>query len=80
MRIVLSQRPPRVIPPLRLRVEYRTGLDSHEQENLRSSIVAAMHSRLTIRPEVELVPAGTLPRTEKKQQLIEISPPPAQKG
>ncbi len=39
-----------------------------------------MHNRLTIRPEVELVPAGTLPRTEKKQQLIEITPLTSEKG
>jgi phenylacetate-CoA ligase len=80
MRIVLSQKPPRVVPPLRLRVEYRAGLDQAGQEGLRDQIVQAMHSRLTIRPEVELVPAGTLPRTEKKQQLIEITPLTSEKG
>jgi len=80
MRILLEQKPPRVIPPLRLRVEYRAGLGAEEQERLRSNIVAAMHSRLTIRPEVDLVPAGTLPRTEKKQQLIEVSAQPSGRG
>jgi phenylacetate-CoA ligase len=80
IRILLEQQPPRVVPPLRLRVEYRDGLDEAAQEGLRTKIVQAMHNRLTIRPEVELVPAGTLPRTEKKQQLIEISPPTSEKG
>jgi hypothetical protein len=32
-----------------------------------------MHQRLTIRPEVELVAAGSLERTSHKQQLIEIT-------
>jgi phenylacetate-CoA ligase len=73
MRILLDQKPPRVTPPLRLRVEFRAGLDAVGQNGLREQIVQAMHNRLTIRPEVELVPAGTLPRTEKKQKLIEIS-------
>jgi phenylacetate-CoA ligase len=80
MRILLDQKPPRVTPPLRLRVEYRTGLDDNAQTDLRNKIVQAMHNRLTIRPEVELVPAGTLPRTEKKQQLIEITPLTSEKG
>ncbi len=73
MRIVLSQQPPRVVPPLRLRVEYRAGLDAAGQDGLRERIARSMHDRMTIRPEVDLVPAGTLPRTEKKQQLIEIT-------
>lgn len=80
IRIVLEQKPPRVVPPLRLRVEYRAGLDEAAQEGLRTKIVQAMHNRLTIRPEVELVPAGTLPRTETKQQLIEITPRTSEKG
>jgi phenylacetate-CoA ligase len=80
MRILLDGKPPRVVPPLRLRVEYRNGLDEAGREALRSRIVQAMHSRLTIRPEVDLVPAGTLPRTAKKQQLIEMTPLTSEKG
>lgn len=80
MRILLEQKPPRVVPPLRLRVEYRAGLDEAAQDGLRNKIVQAMHDRLTVRPEVELVPAGTLPRTEKKQQLMEITPLTGEKG
>lgn len=80
LRILLTQRPPRVIPPLRLKVEYRAGLDEAGQNDLRNKIVNAMHDRLTVRPEVELVPAGSLPRTEKKQQLMEIAPLTSEKG
>lgn len=80
MRILLEQKPPRVVPPLRLRVEYRAGLDEAAQNGLRERIVEAMHSRLTVRPEVELVPAGALPRTEKKQQLMEITPVTGERG
>lgn len=80
MRILLDRKPPRVVPPLRLRIEYRDGLDEAAQERLRTSIVQAMHNRLTIRPDVDLVPAGTLPRTTKKQQLIEIAPLTSEKG
>lgn len=80
MRILLDRKPPRVVPPLRLRIEYRDGLDAAAQQRLRESIVQAMHNRLTIRPDVDLVPAGTLPRTTKKQQLIEIAPLTSEKG
>ncbi|MFV0463579.1 MAG: phenylacetate--CoA ligase family protein [Nostocoides sp.] len=71
MRILLDSPPPRVVPPLRLRVEYRDGLDAAAQDALRAAIIRAMHDRLTIRPDVTLVPAGSLPRSTKKTQLIE---------
>jgi phenylacetate-CoA ligase len=80
MRILLDRKPPRVVPPLRLRIEYRDGLDAAAQQRLRESIVQAMHNRLTIRPDVDLVPAGTLPRTTTKLQLIEIAPLTSEKG
>jgi phenylacetate-CoA ligase len=73
LRIVLDGPPPRVTPPLRLRVECAVGLDERDREDLARRIGAAMHDKLTIRPEVELVSAGTLPRTSHKQQLIEIT-------
>jgi len=71
MRIVVDGPPPRVSPPLRLRVEYAVDLPGPDQEELRRGIEKAMHERLTIRPRVELVPAGTLPRSSHKSQLIE---------
>lgn len=74
MRIVLDGPPPRVVPPLQVKIEHRRGLGDAEQAELRARIERAMHERLTIRPRVELVPAGSLPRTSHKQQLVEQAP------
>ena len=73
LRILLDGPPPRVTPPLRLRVEYGGEPDADEQAALADRLSRAMHDRLTVRPVVELVPAGSLPRTSHKQQLIEIA-------
>jgi phenylacetate-CoA ligase len=73
LRILLDGPPPRVTPPLRLRVECAEALDDAGREDLAGRISAAMHQRLTIRPDIELVAAGTLQRTSHKQQLIEIT-------
>jgi phenylacetate-CoA ligase len=72
VRIVLDGPPPRVAPPLRLRVEAAGSPDPEVATALVARLTAAMHDRLTVRPTIELVPAGTLPRTTHKQQLLEI--------
>lgn len=73
LRIVLDGPPPRVSPPLHLKIECAPELDHDERADLASQIATAMHQRLTVRPEIELVAAGSLPRTSHKQQLFEIT-------
>lgn len=73
MRIVLDGPPPRVVPPLRVKIEHGPDLGEDERADLRARIEHVMHERLTIRPDVRLVPPGSLPRTSHKQQLIEQS-------
>lgn len=75
LRIVLDGPPPRVTPPLRLKVEYGEGVREGDLQGLRQRLIRALHDRLTVRPEVELVAPGTLPRSTHKTQLIEISAP-----
>jgi phenylacetate-CoA ligase len=72
VRIVLSGPPPKVEPPLRLRIEHREGLDEAGQQQLAERITATMHDRLTVRPTVELVAPGSLSRSTHKKKLIEI--------
>jgi len=74
MRILLSERGPRVTPPLRLVVEHATSLGAEEVVGLRTSLEELMHERLKVRPSVEMVPAGTLQRTTHKAKLIEMRP------
>ncbi len=71
-RIVLSRPGPRVDPPLRLRIEQGVGVE--DRQAIDAEIVEAMRSRLRIRPVIEWVPAGSLPRPEHKARWIEVVP------
>ena len=75
LRIVVSGSPPRVEPPLRLRVERGVGARAGEDAALAHDIATSMHERLSVRPEVEIVDAGSLERTSHKAKLIEIVAP-----
>jgi phenylacetate-CoA ligase len=75
MRIVLDGPGPRVTPPLRLRVEHDASLRREEIARLQTSLEEVMHERLKVRPSIEMVAAGVLPRTTHKAKLIEIGPP-----
>ena len=72
MRIVLDGPPPKVEPPLRLEVEHRGDLDEDGQRGLADRIARAMHDRLTVTPDVHVVPPGSLPRSSHKKQLIDV--------
>ena len=75
VRIVLDAQPPRVNPPLRLRVEAGQGIDSDGEQALAAELAETMHRRFAVRPVVEMVAAGALERTTHKQKLIEIEAP-----
>ena len=70
-RIVLSEPPPRVKPPLRLRVERGDQLRDADLPSLEKEIVETMQRKLKIRPQIEWRAAGSLPRSTKKTQLLE---------
>ncbi len=72
-RIVLSDAPPRVTPPLRLRVERGEQAREEDDEALVSALAERMHSRLSVRPAVEVVAAGVLPRSTHKSAMIEMA-------
>ena len=52
MRIVLDKKPPRVVPPLKLRVEHARGLSGEELTRLENEIIEAMSRRLKISPRI----------------------------
>lgn len=71
MRIVLDGPPPRVVPPLRMRVEHGPDVtDEQARDALARDIARTLSSSLRVRPEVELVPPGSLER-QAKTPLIE---------
>jgi phenylacetate-CoA ligase len=70
-RIVLSEPPPRVVPPLRLRVERAPGLDGEDLRLLEADMIEEIHRRLKIRPAIEWAEPRSLARTAKKTQLFD---------
>jgi phenylacetate-CoA ligase len=70
-RIVLDAPPPRVEPPLRITVERGEGLDEAHDARLAGDLEKILHQRMTVRPEITVVPAGTFERTALKEKLIE---------
>ncbi len=72
-RIVLDEPPPRVVPPLKLRVEFGGDIQEHELPLLERELVDKMHSLLKIRPAIAWIKPLTLERAVKKTQLLEKS-------
>ena len=71
MRIVLDNPPPRVIPPLKLKIEHSKDVGKEELEGLGDKIVKATHDKIKIRPEIEFVEPGTFPPESRKTPLFE---------
>ena len=74
LRLIVTGQPPRVEPPLRLRVERGEGQLADGDGALAREIAGAMHTRMSVRPEVEIVDPGTIERTSHKAKLIEVVP------
>jgi phenylacetate-CoA ligase len=70
-RIVLEVPPPRVIPPLKLRVEYGEGVGEGELPALEKEIMEKMHTINKIKPEIAWLAPNTLERAVKKTQFLE---------
>lgn len=68
-RIVLDEPPPRVVPPLRLKIE--RGVEAGDMDQLEADIIEAMQKAVKIRPAIEWISPDTLERSTKKTQLIE---------
>jgi len=70
-RIVLDEPPPRVVPPLKLKVEYGESVKEDELESLAEEIGEEMHRRIKIRPKIIWIPPKTLERFVKKKKIFE---------
>ncbi len=69
IKIILESPGPRVEPPLKIKVEY--DAQRCNKDDFKNEIEGLLRSKLTFTAEVELVPAGSLPRYEMKAQLID---------
>lgn len=70
-RIVLDEPPPRVVPPLKLRVEHGEGVSAGDLPTLAREIEEKMKSRLKITPNIQWVAPGALERSMNKTRFIE---------
>jgi phenylacetate-CoA ligase len=71
MRIVLDEKPPRVVPPLKIRIEHGEGISGDELGKLEKEIVETMHKKLKISPKILWEEPGSLERSHYKGQVFE---------
>jgi len=71
MRIVLDEKPPRVVPPLKIRIEHAASIQGQDLEKLEKEIIDAMSRRLKISPQILWAEAGSLERSHYKGQVFE---------
>jgi phenylacetate-CoA ligase len=71
MRIILDEKPPRVVPPLKIRVEHAEGLSEEQVNTLGHEIADAMSRKLKISPSIIWAPPGSLERSHYKGQTFE---------
>lgn len=71
MRIVLEAKPPRVVPPLKLKLERSAQLGDADLGPLGDRIVQAIHDQLKIRPVIQWAAPGSLEKSTRKTPLFE---------
>ena len=70
-RILLDEPPPRVVPPLKLKIEFGEGLKKEDLDQLKQEVEAKMHGEVKIRPAIEWIEPMSLERSDKKTRYIE---------
>jgi phenylacetate-CoA ligase len=71
MRIVLEVPPPRVVPPLKVKIEYGKDIEKHQLPDLEKEIKTAMSHHIKLTPEIIWVQPNTLERSLRKTPLFE---------
>jgi phenylacetate-CoA ligase len=70
-RIVLTEKPPRVVPPLKIKIERGEDLPADKLPELEKEMKEAFHTKAKITPEITWVDAGELERSTYKGQTFE---------
>jgi phenylacetate-CoA ligase len=71
LRIILDEKPPRVVPPLKIHVEHAEGLSEEQVNTLEHEIVSTMSKKLKISPSIIWAAPGSLERSHYKGQTFE---------
>jgi phenylacetate-CoA ligase len=70
-RIVLTERPPLVIPPLKIKIERGADYPEDKLEGLEEELLEAFHNRMKLRPKIIWQEPGELDRATYKGQKFE---------
>lgn len=71
MRIVLDEPPPRVVPPVTLKIEHGKEIGQGNLSDLGKRIREALHNKIKIRPEIVFVKPGGLSKETRKTPIFE---------
>ncbi|MBM4761432.1 phenylacetate--CoA ligase family protein [Bacillus sp. B15-48] len=71
MRIVLEEKPPRVTPPLKLKIEYGENTDQSNLHQLEERIKNSLSGEVRVKPDIIWVPAHSLGKALTKTPLFE---------
>ena len=70
-RIVLDEPPPRVVPPLKLKIERGENMPREKMEELRAEIEETMSAKIRIRPAIQWLEPKELTRSTYKGKVFE---------
>lgn len=71
IRIVLDNPPPRVVPPLVVKIEYANHLEGEDLTELENKIKAALHTEARVTPKIIWCKEGTLKKELTKTPIFE---------
>jgi len=70
-RIILTEKPPLVVPPLKIKIERGSDFPEEKVSGLENELLEAFHSRMKIRPEIIWQEPGELERSTYKGKKFE---------
>jgi phenylacetate-CoA ligase len=70
-RIVLTEKPPRVVPPLKVKIERGESFPEDKLPELEGELKEVFHTKAKFTPEIIWVEAGELERSTYKGQVLE---------
>jgi phenylacetate-CoA ligase len=70
-RILLDEPPPRVVPPVKIKIEFGEGVRKEELDALNKEVEERIHQQVKIRPKIQWIEPKTLERSDKKTQYLE---------
>jgi phenylacetate-CoA ligase len=70
-RIVLTEKPPRVVPPLKIKIEWGEGFPEERLPELEKEMKEVFHVKAKFTPDIIWVEAGELERSTYKGQTFE---------